>query len=112
MPTDAIRRALTTLGEFVSHPTAFLIVGGYAILWLYFQPTTFDWHALATLAVWCMTLLIERTERRDTLAIHAKLDELIRSQAQASNRLINVDDEEPEDIERLRDNDLAARSPR
>jgi low affinity Fe/Cu permease len=28
-----------------------------------------------TLAVWIMTLLIQRANRRDTLALHAKLDE-------------------------------------
>jgi low affinity Fe/Cu permease len=30
--------------------------------------------AVATLMVWVMTLLIQRSEHRDTQAIHAKLD--------------------------------------
>jgi hypothetical protein len=34
--------------------------------------------AVATLAVWVMTLFIQRSNRRDTLALHAKLDELLR----------------------------------
>jgi low affinity Fe/Cu permease len=36
-----------------------------------------------TLATWAMTLLIQRTEHRDTQAIHAKLDELLRSEHRA-----------------------------
>ena len=37
-----------------------------------------DWHAVATLATWLMTLVIQRAEHRDTQAIHGKLDELLR----------------------------------
>ena len=103
MVTQAIRHYLTLVGLFISHPAAFVIVAAYAVFWFIFQPDTFDWHAIATLAVWFMTLLIQRTEHRDTQAIHAKLDELLRSQKEASNDLIKVDQEEPEDIEQLRE---------
>jgi hypothetical protein len=34
-----------------------------------------EFNAFATLAVWIMTRLIQRANRRDTLALHAKLDE-------------------------------------
>jgi low affinity Fe/Cu permease len=97
-----IRNLLTRLGVFTSHPAAFLIIAVYAALWVFFQPRTFDWNAVATLAVWLMTLLIQRAEYRDTQAIHAKLDELIRSKKEASNDLIKLDQEEPEDIEIIR----------
>jgi low affinity Fe/Cu permease len=43
-----------------------------------------------------MTLLIQRAEHRDTQAIHAKLDELLRAE------LVEIDEEEPEAIERHR----------
>jgi low affinity Fe/Cu permease len=79
MLVRAIRHSLTTLGVLTAHPIAFGIVGAYAILWLIFQPHTFDWHAVAVLSTWFMTLLIQRAEHRDTQAIHAKLDELLRS---------------------------------
>jgi hypothetical protein len=39
---------------------AFAIVLVYAGLWLVFQRETFDWHAVATLATWMMTLFITR----------------------------------------------------
>ena len=64
-----------------------------------------DFHGFATLATWMMTLFIQRTEHRDTQAIHAKLDELLHTQTQARNSLTRMDDEEPEDIERFRENE-------
>jgi low affinity Fe/Cu permease len=45
-----------------------------------------------------MTLFIARAENRDTQAIHAKLDELLRSHGDARSDLMNIDQEEPEDI--------------
>jgi low affinity Fe/Cu permease len=46
-----------------------------------------------------MTLIIQRAEHRDTQAIHAKLDELLRVEGAARNELTMLDDEEPEVIE-------------
>jgi low affinity Fe/Cu permease len=47
-----------------------------------------------------MTLLIQRTEHRDTQALQAKLDELLHAHSQANNALTKID--EPEDIVRHR----------
>jgi low affinity Fe/Cu permease len=99
---DSFRRALTQLGVLAAHPAAFLIVATYGILWFVFDRENLGWHGLAVLATWCMTLLIQRAEHRDTQAIHAKLDELLHAQAKARDALVHIDDEEPEDIERLR----------
>jgi low affinity Fe/Cu permease len=99
---DIIRRVLTQLGVLAAHPVAFAILAAYATLWFIFDRKNFGWHAFAVLATWGMTLLIQRAEHRDTQAMHAKLDELLRAQARARNDLADIDDEEPEDIERLR----------
>jgi low affinity Fe/Cu permease len=64
---------------------------------------TLDWHAVATLSVWFMTLLIQRAEHRDTQALQAKLDELLHAHGRADNALTRIDEKEPEDIERHRD---------
>jgi low affinity Fe/Cu permease len=50
-----------------------------------------------------MTLVIQRAEHRDTLAIHAKLDEIIHALGETPNGLTRLDDEEPEEIERHRE---------
>ena len=49
-----------------------------------------------------MTLFIQRTNRRDSLALHAKLDELLRVDQQARSELVRLDEQEPEVIERHR----------
>ena len=96
---------LTYLGVFIAHPAAFLIVFCYVGIWLLFNPGTFEWHAIATVATWLMTLFIQRAEHRDTQAIHAKLDELLRAEGRARDELTKLDDEEPEVIEKHRFNE-------
>jgi low affinity Fe/Cu permease len=49
-----------------------------------------------------MTLFIQRAEYRDTQATQAKLDELLAAVSTARNDLAQIDEEEPEDIERHR----------
>ena len=102
MAVKTIPHLLTTLGVWTATPWAFGVFLLYAAAWVAFERHTFDWHGAATLATWLMTLCIQRAEHRDTQAIHAKLDELLRVQHQASNALTQIDEEEPEAIERLR----------
>jgi low affinity Fe/Cu permease len=102
-PTALAKKHWTThVGQAAGHPAAFVIVIAYALLWLAFDRATFDWNAVATLAVWTMTLFIQRTNRRDSLALHAKLDELLRVDQQARSELVRLDEQEPEAIERHR----------
>jgi len=82
---------------------AFAIILAYGLLWWIFDRHSLDWHGFATLATWLMTLLIQRAEHRDTQGIHAKLDELLHAEAYASNRLTKLDKEEPEVIEKHRE---------
>ena len=73
-----VRPALTKIGVLTAHPMAFVVVFGYVGVWLLCNRQSFDWQAAATVATWLMTLFIQRAEHRDTQAIHAKLDELLR----------------------------------
>jgi low affinity Fe/Cu permease len=93
-------RWLTQFGVYTATPWAFLIVIGYGAVWLAFGRV--DFAAFATLAVWAMTLFIQRAQHRDTQAIHAKLDELLRTQGEARDELTQLDEDEPEEIERFR----------
>jgi low affinity Fe/Cu permease len=79
-----------------------LVLIAYAVLWYIFKPETFEWHAVAMLATWGMTLVIQRAEHRDTQAIHAKLDEMLHVMGDARNELTRVDEQEPEEIEERR----------
>jgi low affinity Fe/Cu permease len=103
--------ALTRLGVATAHPAAFLILAAYVAAWIAFSPHSFNWHEAATVATLCMTLIIQRAEHRDTQAIHAKLDELLRVEGQARNELVNLDKEEPEAIEQHRKSERNSASP-
>ena len=92
---------MTRLGTWTAHPISFAIVAVYGAIWIAFG--SFDWHGGATLATWLMTLFIQRAEHRDTQAIHAKLDEIIRSQDGANDALTTMDTKEPEAIEEHRE---------
>src|SRR6478672_8399704 len=96
----------TNVGQAAGHPAAFLVVIVYAVLWLLSSPATFEWNAVATLAVFVMTLFIQRANRRDNLALHAKLDELLRVDDAARSELTQLDEQEPEAIEQYRDEEV------
>ena len=98
-----INRLLTIIGVATSHPLALLVVALYMALWLIFDRGSLNWHGVGTVATLVMTLFIKRAESRDTLAIHAKLDELLRAEGHARNELTRVDEQEPEEIKEHRD---------
>ena len=93
-------RWLTQFGVYTASPWAFLIVVMYGLAWWYLG--NLEISGIATLAVWTMTLFIQRAQHRDTQAIHAKLDELLRTQNDAREELTSLDDDEPEEIEEFR----------
>ena len=62
----------------------------------------------ATLIVWFMTLLIQRAEHRDTQALQAKMDELLHAHGRADNAMTRIDEKEPEEMERYRDQTRAS----
>ena len=93
---------LTNLGGLAAHPLAFIVAVAYVACWLFFDTKSFDWQAVVTAATLFMTLFIQRTEHRDTQAIHAKLDELLRASPRARSEIAQIDEKEPEAIEQHR----------
>jgi len=104
-----VRKILTLFGAIAASPWAFGTVVIYGLLWIVFDAASFSWHGVATLATWSMTLMIQRSEHRDTQAIHAKLDELLKAQKGARSRLSTIDEQEPEEIEKFRDRENSRR---
>ena len=96
------------MGQWMAHPGAFLIIPIYGALWYALDKETWNWHSLAVLATWFMTLILQRSGYRDTVALHAKLDELLRVQGQARNELMSIDEEDLEVVEKRRDKERAA----
>jgi low affinity Fe/Cu permease len=79
-----------------------VIVGLYILSWILFEPDTLDFHGVATVITWTMTLFIQRAEHRDTQAIQAKLDELLRAHGDARTELTHLDEQTAEEIEKHR----------
>ena len=101
MTSHRYRLLLTRLGAWTAHPAAFAVAAVYGVLWMLFADK-FGWHDMAVLATLFMTLTIQRAEHRDTQALHAKLDELLRAHGEARTDLARLDDQEPEEIEHHR----------
>ena len=107
MIRSSLQRLRTNAGTWLSRPWAVGVVAVYAALWLVFDRASLGWHGIATLATLLMALFIQRSEHRDTQAIHAKLDELLRVNGDARNLLTTLDDKEPEQVEAFRTNTRA-----
>jgi low affinity Fe/Cu permease len=90
---------LTKAGTWIARPAAFGLVPIYLVLWIIFDCESLDFHGAIALITLCMTLFIQRSEHRDTQAIQAKLDELLRAQDGARGGLSKIDDQQPEQIE-------------
>ncbi|MEQ1501539.1 MAG: low affinity iron permease family protein [Myxococcota bacterium] len=55
-----------------------------------------------TIVTFLMVFLIQRSQNKDSLAIHLKLNELIASSRSASNRLVDVEDLSEQELHTLR----------
>src|SRR3954465_7707485 len=106
----ALQRFLTAAGTWMARPVAFIGAIAYVVLWLIFDRDSFNFHGAIALLTLCMTLFIQRSEHRDTQAVQAKLDELLRALSTAQSSLTRLDEEEPEQIEAYRD-EARARDP-
>jgi low affinity Fe/Cu permease len=87
---------------------AFALALTVIIAWLVMGPM-FDfsdtWQLVintgTTIVTFLMVFLIQRTQNKDSLAIQLKLNELVAAVAGASNRLIDVEDLDEDELERL-----------
>ena len=88
--------------------TAFVIALGVLIVWgisgplFHFSDT---WQLVintgTTIVTFLMVFLIQRTQNKDALAIHLKLNEIVAAIEGASNRLVDVEDLSEDEIEVL-----------
>ncbi len=100
--SKALHRALTASVNALGHPAALLVVIGFGVLWWRYRGDSFDLHGVVTLVAVGMTIIIQRGQNRDTAALQAKLDELIKATDGARNEVAGIDDATADDIEEIR----------
>jgi len=109
------RSRFTSLARYTSRaagrPVAFALAAGFILVWLLTGPLfgfSDTWQLVintgTTTATFLMVFLIQNTQNRDSEALHIKLDELIRAMEGAHNALLDLEELEEEDLDRIRAN--------
>lgn len=111
-------RHFSTLIEITTHSLAnwsatsagFFTAAGSVVLWLwagqYFQYST-QWENLLQVYIAVVTFLLifvmQRSQKKELLALQLKLNELIAASERADNRMINIEQETEETILKVQD---------
>ena len=100
------RKATETTGT----STAFILACLVIIVWLVSGPLfnfSDTWQLVintgTTIVTFLMVFLIQRSQNKDALAIHLKLNEIVAALEGSSNRLIDVEDLTEDEINTLHD---------
>src|ERR1044071_8424547 len=113
MRPPSSRSFFTRFAKVTSHlvgrPIAFLTALGLVVAWAitgpYFGFST-DWQLVintgTTIITFLMVFVIQNTQNRDSEAMHLKLDELIRALEGAHNALLDLEELEDLDLDRIR----------
>ena len=89
-------------------PVTFLVALAVILAWAVTGPIfrfSDTWQLVintgTTIVTFLMVFLIQNTQNRDALAIHLKLDELIKAAKGARNRLVDLEQFSDEELKRL-----------
>lgn len=93
----------------VGRPSAFGLAAAVILVWAITGPVfhfSDTWQLLintgTTIVTFLMVFLIQCTQNRDSEAMHVKLDELIRSHRGAQNALLNLEELDEDELDRIR----------
>jgi low affinity Fe/Cu permease len=95
-------------------PAAFLLALGVIIVWAVTGPLfhfSDTWQLVintgTTIVTFLMVFLIQSTQNRDAEATQVKLDEIIRAIGNARNELLDLEELEEKDLDRLKETFIA-----
>ena len=90
-------------------PHTFILAAATVVAWLVSGPLfgfSDTWQLVintgTTIVTFLMVFLIQNTQNRDTEALQLKLDELIRANRDARNRLLDLEDLDEDELERVK----------
>jgi low affinity Fe/Cu permease len=99
-------RAATLTGHYLTFLAAAAVILAWAISGPFFGFSE-TWQLVintgTTIVTFLMVFLIQNTQNRDALAVHLKLDELIRSIEEADNNLMSAEDETDHELAALKE---------
>lgn len=88
---------------------AFIIAFSVILLWIFSGPLfgfSDTWQLVintgTTIITFLMVFLIQRSQNKDSIALHLKLNELLVAQQHASNRLVSVEDISEDELKVLK----------
>ena len=107
--TSRFGRLARVTAHAMGQPAAFSAALAIIILWAISGPIfgfSDTWQLIintgTTIITFLMVFIIQNTQNRDAEAMHIKLDELIRAMDQAQNALLNLEELEEDDLEKIR----------
>jgi low affinity Fe/Cu permease len=103
-----MERASRVVTEWSGSSWAFGMAAGIVIIWLLTGPFfhySDTWQLVintgTTIVTFLMVFLIQRSQNKESLAVQLKLNEIVAALEGASNRLIDVEDLEEDDLRQL-----------
>jgi low affinity Fe/Cu permease len=97
--------------RLAGRPSAFITAVTALLIWAVSGPLfgfSNTWQLVVntgtTVVTFLMVFLIQNTQNRDSEAMHLKLDELIRANRMAHNALLDLEELEEEELDRIRVN--------
>ena len=109
-PKSRFSRFAKWTAHATGRPAAFLIASGVLLVWAVSGPLfhfSDTWQLVintgTTIVTFLMVFLIQSTQNRDSEAIQVKLDEIIRAIGNAKNELLDLEELEEEDLDKIRE---------
>jgi low affinity Fe/Cu permease len=121
MVRDLFDRFAGASSERAGSPWAFALAVFVLIAWAISGPVfgfSDTWQLIintgTTIVTFLMVFLLQHTQNKDSRALQIKLDALIAATGNASNRMIDIEDLDDDELGRIRDRfeELATNSPR